>query len=177
MFFPPEKMGFIDLCAVYDTIEPLLGVRRIKAAPVRSIFALFEIIQQRKKIMEWFHTLASAVQAAFQTVAPDNLQRFPKLRGVLSFAHEADAGDLSFVATKQCHQIRQQRLSNVLLKIRGMTAVTAKAAVGDGDRQVDFRGNLFHRYSAFHILERHVSHLPPRSGNSSRRRCARRPPF
>lgn len=57
--------------------------------------------------MEWFHTLASAVQAAFQTVAPDNLQRFPKLRGVLSFTHEADAGDLSFVAVKQHHQFWQ----------------------------------------------------------------------
>ena len=170
-------MGFIDLCAVYDTIEPLLGVRRIKAAPVRSIFALFEIIQQRKKIMEWFHTLASAVQAAFQTVAPDNLQRFPKLRGVLSFAHEADAGDLSFVAAKQYHQIRKQRLSNILLEICGMAAVTVKAAVGDGDRQADFRGHLIQCHSTFHILERRVSHLPPRNGNSSLRRCDRRPPF
>ena len=175
--FPPKKIRAIDLRAVDHAIEPLIGVRRIQTAPVRLIFALFEVIQQWKQIAEWFHALASAVQAGFQTVAADNLQCFPKLRGILSFAHEADAGDLSFVAAKQCHQLRKQRLSNILLEIRGMAAVTAKAAVGDGDRQTDFRVHFFHCHGTFHILERRVSHLPPRSGNSSRRRCARRPPF
>lgn len=68
-----------------------------------------------------------------------------------------------------------RRVADVLLKIRRMTAVAAKAAVGDGDRQADFRGHLLHRYGTFHIFKRRVSHLPPRSGNSSRRRCARRP--
>lgn len=177
MFFPPEKIRFIDLRAVDHAIEPLIGVRRIQAAPVRLILALFEIIQQRKQIAKWFHALATAVQAGFQTVAPDNLQCFPKQRRILSFAHEADAGDLSFVAAKQRHQIRQQRLSNILLEIRRMTAVTAKAAVGDGDRQADFRWYFFKCHGAFHIFERRVSHLPPRSGNSNRRRCVRRPPF
>lgn len=57
--------------------------------------------------MKWFYTLVSAVQAGFQAVAPGNLQRFPKLRGVLPFAHEADAGDLSFVTAKQRHQLRK----------------------------------------------------------------------
>ncbi len=57
--------------------------------------------------MEWFHILTSAVQAGFQAVAPDNLQRFPKLPGILPFTHEADAGDLSFVAAKQRHQVWQ----------------------------------------------------------------------
>ena len=108
-------------------------------------------------------------------MAPDNLQRFPKLRGILPFAHEADAGDLSFVAAKQRHQIRKQRLAHVLLEIRRMAAVTAKAAVGDGDRQADFRGNLLQCHGVFHLFELRVSHLPPRSGNSSLRRCARRP--
>ena len=103
--FPPKKIRAIDLRAVDHAIEPLIGVRRIQTAPVRLIFALFEVIQQWKQIAEWFHALASAVQAGFQTVALDNLQRFPKLRGILSFAHEADAGDLFFVAAKQRHQV------------------------------------------------------------------------
>ena len=38
-------------------------------------------------------------------MAPDNLQCFLKLHGILSFSHEADAGDLSFVAAKQRHQV------------------------------------------------------------------------
>ena len=103
MFFPPEKIRFIDLRAVDHAIEPLIGVRRIQTAPVRLILAQFEIIQQRKQIAEWFHALATAVQTGFQAMASGNLQRFPKLCGVLSFTHEADAGDLSFVVAKQRH--------------------------------------------------------------------------
>ena len=98
-------MSFIDLRAVDQAIEPLIGIRRIQTAPVRSIFALFEIIQQRKQIAKSFYVLASAVQAGFQAMAPDNLQCFLKLRGILAFAHEANAGDLSFVAAKQRHQV------------------------------------------------------------------------
>lgn len=40
-------------------------------------------------------------------MAPNNLQCLPELRGILSLAHEADAGDLSFVAAKQRHQVWQ----------------------------------------------------------------------
>ena len=100
-------MGFIGLSVIDHATEALIGVRRIQTTPVWLIFALFEIIQQRKQIAEWFHTLASAVQAGFQTVAPANLQCFPKLCKILAFAHEADAGDLSFVAAKQRHQVGQ----------------------------------------------------------------------
>ena len=163
-------MCFVNQMFLIDTIEPLVGVRRIESSESFDVWTDFQIIDQGNQGSKRGGGFAAGILAGFQPVSADCLKGKPLLYGVLSFSHQADASNQSMISPDQRIQIRLQRIADILPQIRRMAAVTTVCAVGDGERQADFPRNLSQRHGCFNIFQR-LSHRICHGGCSIHSRC------
>ena len=139
--------------------------------------AELEVVERRQKRRKRCDSIKARVEAGLQIVRPNGQKRTALLAEVAAFAHQTDAGDQALIAADERVEIGKQRPANVVLQIRQVAAVTAKAAVGDGERQADLLRHFRQRHGRFDVLERGLRNRRHPIGYDIRRRCGRRPAF
>ena len=153
-----------------DMIEPLVGVGRIKPAEGFDVWTDLQIIEQWKLLGKRGGAVAAAVLAGFQVVTADHTKGKLLLLGILTFAHQADAGNQPMIASDQRIKIRLQRIADILSEIGRMAAVTAIDAVGDRQGETDLPRDFSQSHGCFNIFQR-LSHRRYHVGCSIRSKC------
>jgi len=163
-------MCFVNQAFLIDAIEPLVGIGRIEPSESFDVWTDFQIIDQGKQGCKRGGVLTASILTGFEGVFSDCLKGKRLLLGILTFPHQADAGNQATVSPDQRIQIRLQRIADILPEIGRMAAVTAIDAVGDGKCQADFPRNLSQRHGCLNIFQR-LSHRICHGGCSIHSRC------
>lgn len=88
-----EKMCFVNQASLIDTIEPLVGVGRIKPSEGFDVWTNLQIIDQGKQGGKMVGIITAGVLTGFEAVFADCSKGNPQLLGILSFSHQADASN------------------------------------------------------------------------------------
>ena len=163
-------MCFVNQMFLIDAIETLVSIGRIESSESFDVWTDFQIIDQGNQGSKRGGGFTAGIQTGFQPVSADCLKGKFLFCRVLSFSHQADAGNQSMISSDQRIQFRLQRIADILPQIRRMAAVTAVYAVGDGKRQADFPRNLSQCHGCLNIFHR-LSHRRYHGGCSIHSRC------
>ena len=107
-------MCFVNQTFLIDAIEPLVAIGRIEPSEGFNVWSYFQIIDQGKQGDKRGGVPAAGILTGFQPVSADCLKGKLLFCRVLSFSHQADAGNQSMITPDQRIQIRLQRIADIL---------------------------------------------------------------